>query len=303
MKIIELKKGNQRLAINQIGGGIVSYQIEGKDMIMSYEKSPEEKVGMMGDVLFPFPGRIKESKYEFDGKNYQLDGAFKKDGHSIHGFVTDKEWEVEERQENFVRLSYKITKEEYEKNGYPFSLKIEIRYSLGDKGIKVETNITNTGEEKAPFGLGFHPYFTAGTDRVDNISLKIDAKKLVEFDDNLFPTGKMIELSGQELDYNQEKNIGDKIIDNCFTELNYIDGICRTEISSKAGKNIIWQDEGFDYLQMYSADTIGEKFMRTGIALEPQTCTGFSFNKHEMGLKTLGPKESYKATWGVDIIA
>ncbi len=44
--------------------------------------------------------------------------------------------------------------------------------------MKVETKITNTGEEKAPFGLGFHPYFTVGTDKVDNITLKIDAKKI-----------------------------------------------------------------------------------------------------------------------------
>jgi len=303
MKIIELKSGDQRLALNQVGGGIISYKSGDKDLIMSYEDCEEDNEGMMGDVLFPFPGRVKDSKYEFNGKSYELDGAFKKDGHSIHGFVTDKEWAVEETTDNSVRLSYKITKKEYEKNGYPFSVKIEIVYSLDEKGMKVETKITNTGEEKAPFGLGFHPYFTAGTDKVDNISLKINAKKLVEFDDTLLPTGKMIELHGGELDYNQEKQIGDNIIDNCFTELGYNDGICKTEISAGETKNIIWQDEGFDFLQMYSADTIGDKFMRAGFAIEPQTCTGFAFNKHEMGLKTLGPNESYKAVWGVDIKA
>jgi len=301
MKIIELKKDNQRLATNQIGGGVISYQVDGKDLIMSYEDCEEDKEGMMGDVLFPFPGRVKESKYEFDGKNYELDGAFKKDGHSIHGFVTDKEWNLEGKKEDSVKLSYEITKEEYKKNGYPFSLRVEIKYSLNARGLKVASKITNTGEEKAPFGLGFHPYFTAGAKKVNDIYLKINAKKLVEFDDNLFPTGKMIELNGQELDYNQEKKIGNQVIDNCLTDLIYEKGICRTKISSNQEENIIWQDEGFDYLQMYSADTIGDKFMRAGFAIEPQTCTGFAFNKHEMGLKTINPSESYKANWGVDI--
>ncbi len=306
MKPIELKRGNQRLVINQVGGGLISYQVEKdgetKDMIVSYESCPEEKVGMMGDVLFPFPGRVKNSEYSFEGKEYKISGTKEIDGNALHGFVTDKEWKVVEKNDDSIKLSYEIKKEEYEKNGYPFSLKIQVKYSLSDNGLKVETEITNTGESKAPFGLGFHPYFTAGTDKADNISLKIDAKKLVEFDDNLFPTGKMVGLDGQELDYNQEKKIGEKTIDNCFTGLVYTNNISKTEISSKLAKLNIWQDKNFNYLQMYSADTIGDKFMRAGFAIEPQTCTGYALNKPEMGLKTIEPGESFKAVWGVDIV-
>lgn len=271
-----------------------------QDIIHGYSEI-EDKAGSMGEVLFPFPGRVENSRYQFGGKEYRLSDVKIKDGHAIHGFVRGVDWQVEKKTNlNEVVLSYKMTKAEYRAKGYPFSVKITINYSLGDNGLNCRAKVENIGQEPAPFGLGFHPYFTVGTDNINDMTIWIKAKKLVEFNSGLKPTGKFIDIDGNNLDFNPPKKIGTRIIDNCYSELEYTNSICQTELTDGKDRKItIWQDENFPYLQVYSADTIGDKHRRRGFAVEPQTCSGFAFNLPEMGLKVLQPGEVFMASWGI----
>jgi aldose 1-epimerase len=254
----------------------------------------------MGDVLFPFPGRVENSKYSFGGKEHELKNVRIKDGHAIHGFAKLIDWQVVEQSENQVASSCSLEKSDYEKNGYPFSLKLAVTYSLNENGLTVESKVENSGKEPAPFGLGFHPYFTVGGENIDSMNLTIKARKLVEFDEELKPTGRLIDVSEGELDFNAGKIIGNRIIDNCYTSLSYENGINQATISyGEDRKFIIWQDESFPYLQVYSADTIGDEHRRKGFAIEPQTCTGFAFNRPEMGLKIIKAGEVFVGKWGI----
>lgn len=309
-EIIELKSGNQRLTINQTGAGIMEYYLDiskgRQDIIYGYSAS-EENSAFMGCVLFPFPGRVENSQYQFEGKEYQLSGVKIKDGQAIHGFVRGVDWQVEKKTGSEAVLSYEMTKAEYQAKGYPFSVEITINYSLGNNGLTCRTKVENIGREAAPFGLGFHPYFTVGTDNINDMIIRIKAKQLVEFSFDLQPTGKLIDIDGNDLNFNQPGKIGSRIIDNCYTDLAFMShlvggtgGIAETVLSDGGDCEItIWQDENFPYLQVYSADTIGDKHRRKGFAVEPQTCTGFAFNLPKMGLKVLQPGEVFMASWGV----
>jgi len=314
MEPIILQFQDQTLTINPLGGGIMEYYTgqgnDRNDIIYGYNRA-DDKVGSMGDVLFPFPGRVKNSKYIFEGKEYKLKNVKIKDGHAIHGFAKMLEWQIEEQDQSSVRLSCTLIKEEYGENGFPFSLKLSLEYSLSETGLTCYARVENIGQEKAPFGLGFHPYFTVGTDQINDMQLKIKAEKIVEFDSGLKPTGKLLDVLGSDLDFNQAKKIGSRIIDNCYTELKSqnhvhlrgVHGLAETVISNGQDRTItIWQDESFPYLQVYSADTIGEKHARRGFAIEPQTCTGFAFNVEGMGLKTLNPGEVFSGNWGINRI-
>lgn len=275
----------------------------------------------MGDVLFPFPGRVEKSKYSFEGQDYKLSDVRVKGGHAIHGFAKIAEWEVEGQTESQVKLAFDIKEGEYTKKGYPFSIKLSVIYGLGEDGLTCRAIVENIGEKPAPFGLGFHPYFTVGTKVIDEMLVNINADKLVEFDKGLKPTGKLLSVAGSEVDFSQPVKIGMRVIDNCYTELDFEDGIGlpegepwlfrggrntdqvpihQTTLSNDSGdKVMIWQDRNFPYLQVYSADTIGEKHARRGFAVEPQTCTGFAFNVDGMGLLILQPEEVFKGSWGV----
>lgn len=301
-KEICLRYGEQRLSLNQLGGGIKEYYLEGKDgrrdLIYGYSNE-EEKTASMGDVLFPFPGRVENAEYEFKGEKYKLSGLRIKDGHANHGFAKWAEWEIEEKQENRAKLSFLLEKTEYAGKGYPFSLKITLTYSLGDEGMRCDARIENKGNETAPFGLGFHPYFTVGSENVDEMISNIRARKLVQFDENLKPSGEIVAVEG-DLDFNEPKKIGDLAIDNCFTDLEFKNGRVETKISNEKRESVIvWQDENFPYLQVFSADTLDEKHRRKGFAIEPQTCAGYAFNMPELGLRILEPKAAFEGSWGV----
>ncbi len=335
MEMITLKYQDQTSTINPLGGGIMEYYrlINGhrRDIIYGYDII-NDKVGSMGDVLFPFPGRVEKSKYSFEGQKYKLSGVRVKDGHAIHGFAKMAEWQVEGQTESQVKLSFTIKEAEYAKKGYPFSVKLSLVYELDSKGLTCRAIVENIGLKSTPFGLGFHPYFTVGTETIDDMLVKIDAEKLVESDKNLKPTGKLLPVSGSEVDFSEPAKIGRRIIDNCFTNLHLAhpegvldttgpdnqnldllrDGpglprggrdsfqIHQTTLSNDSGdKVVVWQDESFPYLQVYSADTIGEVHARRGFAVEPQTCTGFAFNVPNMGLKVLRPGEVFEGSWGI----
>jgi len=302
---IELQKNNQHLIIDQLGGGVAEYYIENKkireDIIYGYRDHQEKGASMMGDVLFPFPGRVKDGKYEFAGKNYRLSGVDTKDGQAIHGFAKNSVWEIIKKDQDRVTVEFYIRKDKYQKQGFPFSLKIQLDYQLISDGFSCQTLVENIGDSPAPFGLGFHPYFTLGGGNINSIKLKIKAKKLIEFDRNLIPTGKLIDLNKKnDLDFSYPKTIGEREIDNCYFDLYFNQGIATTEISNDRGRKIaIWQNRSFPYLQIYSADTIGERHARRGLAIEPQTCTGFAFNKPDFGLKILDPGKKFFGEWGV----
>lgn len=83
-------------------------------------------------ILFPFPNRIREGKFSFEGKDYQFDipapGA-----NSIHGLVLNRPWKVEEAEaddENGARLVSSIKCADFPDaiRQYPFPFNLEQRF-------------------------------------------------------------------------------------------------------------------------------------------------------------------------------
>src|SRR5690242_3535026 len=76
---------------------------ERADMVTSYT-GKQGKVGGQGDVLIPFPGRVRSGKYTFLGETYQLDLSDKEGPNAIHGFLRAKVWETVEQGPRNVRF-------------------------------------------------------------------------------------------------------------------------------------------------------------------------------------------------------
>lgn len=301
--MIELKYKDQRLVVDPLGGGIAEYYKESDgnrhDIVYGY-KNKEEQAGSMGDVLFPFPGRVENAEYDFNGQHYKLSGLRIKDGNAQHGFAKHAKWEVLNQTDHSVTIAFKMDESEYAEKGYPFSMNLRLEYYLNDEGLTCSATVENFGKTAAPFGLGFHPYFTLGNNNINDISMRIPAREFVEFDENLKPTGELLDMYDAPFTFLKKRAIDDEVIDNCFTEVVYEDGIAKTELSDNEGSSIvIWQDDNLPYIQVYSADTLDDKHKRKAIAIEAQTCCGYAFNMPEMGLKVLRPGERFEAKWGI----
>ena len=50
-----------------------------------------------GQVLIPWPNRLEDGGYEFDGRRYQLPLTEPEQHNAIHGLVRSERWAVGER--------------------------------------------------------------------------------------------------------------------------------------------------------------------------------------------------------------
>jgi aldose 1-epimerase len=303
---IMLSHGNQRAVVSTLGASLRRYFEVGSDgretdIAWGYSGA-DHKMGGQGDVLMPFPSRIKNARYTFEGQTHQLEVNDKAGNNAIHGFVRSVTWDAEQPNTAAVRFTTSLRKEEYAAKGYPFSLDLGLDYTLNDGGLTCGFSIKNVGDGAAPAGAGFHPYFVAGTGTVDELEALLPANRYLEFEPTLTPTGKLIPVDGTPLDFRQFRRVGETVIDNCYTDLIAdADGLVRSSIRNlSTGRTVtVWMEAIFPYLVIFTGDTIPEPGKRKALAIEPMTCATDAFNHPEWGLKVLAPGESFGGTWGV----
>ena len=165
-------------------------------------------------MLIPWPNRIEDGAYEFDGRQHQLALDELEARNAIHGLVRWAGWSVGEREQSRVVIEHVL----HPQPGYPFRLRLAIEYALSDDGLSVATTATNVGPDPCPYGCGSHPYLTLGTPTVDSLVLTAPARAVLTSDERGLPTGRTA-VAGTEYDFTQPRAIGATRLDNCFTDL------------------------------------------------------------------------------------
>ena len=232
--------------------------------------------------LSPFVCRIPGGKYELDGEQFEFDKKFI-DGSAIHGLLYDKPFNVlnvfADDQQASVTLRYHYKRED---PGYPFEYVCEVRYTLhpGNR-LLVETTLLNLDDEDIPLADGWHPYFTLGGS-VDDYELQFTSNSMLEFNEQLIPTGKYI----PETAFISPASMGGRKLDNCFM-LQFQEGSpCCILRNPKNGLTLSFHtDTGYSYLQIYTPDH------RKSIAIENLSGAPDCFN-NGMGLMLLPPRRS-----------
>ncbi|WP_037320773.1 aldose 1-epimerase family protein [Salegentibacter sp. Hel_I_6] len=101
--------------------------------------------------LFPVIGVLKEGKYIFEGKEYEM---------PKHGFVRhDENIQLKEKTEN--SLVFELNSSEESLEIYPFKFRFEISFILNKKTVEVKHKLFNLDEKPLYFSLGGHPAFNA----------------------------------------------------------------------------------------------------------------------------------------------
>ena len=88
---IELARGEQRVVVVELGGGLRSYEVAGRALLDGFPPGERPTSGR-GQVLAPWPNRIQDGSYEFDGKPMQLPLTEPEHGNAIHGLVRWATW-------------------------------------------------------------------------------------------------------------------------------------------------------------------------------------------------------------------
>ena len=264
------------------GANIESFIVKNKQVITNLSPLSYKKV-YASSVLFPFANRIKDGKYHFFGDNYTLDCNEIEANNALHGLIYNKRFTVLEKKMNFkyslVSLCYE---EKSPPTGFPFCYKINLQYKITIASLELEVKITNTGRQKFPFTLGWHPYFH--TDNISKSLLRFQSEEKLESDHRNITTAikalktpNPLSLHALALDDAFVLN-GNRVV---FETPTYT-----AELISSANSN---------YLQLYTPHGI------QAIAIEPMTGVSDSFN-NKIGLKELNPRENYKIKWSLNIL-
>jgi aldose 1-epimerase len=291
---IVLEAEDQRVVLDQVGGGIRSYSARGREVIDGYPAGEPSTSGR-GQVLIPWPNRIEDGSYEFEGRRHQLDLTEPENGNAIHGLVRWEPWTLAEREPDRVVMEHELSAPQ----GYPFTLQVRIEYVLALDGLTVRTTPTNVGESACPYGEGFHPYFTVGTETVDSVILHVPAETVIGADERGLPLDPA-PVEGTDYDFRRPREVGATRFDHAFTDLvRDVDGLARVALGGfHPGSGLeVWVDEAYGYLQLFSGDPLPD-VNRRSLAVEPMTCPANAFRTGE-GLIRLEPGTSCMSAWGI----
>ena len=293
-KQITIVTKDQQAVVVEVGGGLRSYSVGGHKLLDGYDADEMSSSGR-GQVLIPWPNRLQDGSYEFNGSRYQLPLNEPEHRNAIHGLVRWNAWTATEREPHRVVMEHIL----YPQPGYPFLLRISIDYALSDSGLQVRTTATNLGTQSCPYGSGAHPYLTLGTETIDGLILHAPGRTVLRSDERGLPIRREA-VEGTEYDFRQPKRIGSIKLDHPFTDLDRgADGLARVELrdSDRDTKVSLWVDQSYPYLMLFSGDPL-PNVRRRSLAVEPMTCPPNAFRTGD-ALIRLEPGTSFMGTWGI----
>jgi galactose mutarotase-like enzyme len=274
---------DQRAVITEVGATLREYWSGGRPILDGFAVS-EMCSGGRGQLLMPWPNRIRDGAYEFGGRRLQLPLSEPERQNASHGLVRWASWLPVEHTQERLHLSYTLRPQP----GYPFLLQLAADYSLGPGGLRTIWSAHNLGDEPAPFGAGTHPYLRPRAELIDGAELRIPAGTYLEVDDRLIPTGRRLPVDGTPYDFRAARRVGEAAFDICFADF--------TEPALEFdGLRLAW-DGNHSFLQVYSGDGLAPERRRHGLATEPMSCAANAFNSGE-GLAVLPPGAYRSGSW------
>ncbi|GAA2856094.1 aldose 1-epimerase family protein [Streptosporangium fragile] len=252
-----------------------------------------------GTLLAPWPNRIAGAAYTFEGETHRLPVNEPERGNALHGLVAEVEWRATERPEaagdgepGSVRLAHTIAPSP----GYPFTLDLQVLYSLTPDGLTTTLTAENVGDRPAPYGCGPHPWLLPGD--VGDYELHLPATKVLLVDDRLLPSS-LEDVSGTPYDFTSPRAIGATAVDHAFTGLlPGADGLARVRVTGPdGGVEVRWDPASLPWVQVCT----GSALAHSGLAVEPMTCPPDAFNSGT-GLIVLQPGEKVESSWTISAV-
>lgn len=292
-----LTAGGYDAVVTESGGALRLLHHEGRALLDGFAEDATASAGR-GQLLMPWPNRIRDGRYSFAGEDLQLPITEPARQHASHGLARWVAWTVQEHTPRSVVLHYRLMAQ----TGYPWTLDLQVVYDLSADGLTVTQTATNTGPTPAPYACGAHPYLQVGGGPLDSWELTLPARTRALVDDRLIPVGTE-PVAGTPYDFTAPRPIGDLVLDDAFTDLERDEtGEATVLLHDPAeGRTVaLWVGPEVRWLQLFTGHGTGAA--RRSLAVEPMTANADAFNSG-IDLLVLGPAGSgtdeVSVTWGI----
>lgn len=268
--------GARAEAVPAWGGSVLALEIGGQPVL---EPAPFDEIARKPTsygipILFPFPNRIRDGRFSFEGRELKLDPP-------RHGLVRDKPWRVRDsgaiETETWVTL--RIDARDHAEAilaQFPFPFELDVTYRLRARALEIEVVARNVGGRAMPAGFGIHPYFHAPVDG----TVSVPAGELWELSDSL-PTGRIVVVDDRR-DLRQPRAIAGLALDDLYTGVaSAADGLAHGVILDPgAGRRTVieFDPRPLPEVVVYTPPS------RRAICIEPQSCPTDAFNLAARGI-------------------
>ena len=168
--VISAKDGTRAVILPEKGATVVSFCHQEVEFLYKDEANlnSTERPRCGIPFLFPIFGRLKDSHYLWDGKEYHMD---------IHGFAHTSRWEVQEHLEDSLVLV--LDANEQTLSQYPFRFRVTLTFRVENGTLTIAQRYENLDSVPLPYNYGFHPYFR--TEKPENILVETTADTFFDF--------------------------------------------------------------------------------------------------------------------------
>jgi aldose 1-epimerase len=304
-----LRSGAYEAVIASVGASLRVLRQDGRDLVVPFD-ADEVRPDYRGATLAPWPNRIVSGRYAFAGEEYLTALTEPEREQALHGLAAWLDYEAVDVQPHAVTLSATIQPQ----TGYPWRVRVETTYELGDGGLTQTVRATNGSAAAAPFGTGPHPYLIAGPAPLDEWTLALPAASVLEVTPDRLSPVALHPVETHEpgrFDRRAPRPLGDVQIDHAFTDLTS-DAAGRAHLTvtdpSGVGVEVEWGAE-CGWVQLYTGDKPegpANPEHRRGLAVEPMTSAPDAFNADrypfDTGLVVLEPGVAFAASWRIGAI-
>src|SRR4029077_3089148 len=172
-----LRRGAETARIGQVAAVLREFSVGGVHFTETWDDASVPPMGC-GIVLVPWPNRIKDAKWTYQGGQQLLDITDLSLGHATHALLRNTAYDVADQQDGSLTLRATVCPQ----HGYPFSLDTFVTYALVDDGLSVTHRLVNVGSAAAPFGVGTHPYLRVGDHPVSDLVITLSGTQFARVD-------------------------------------------------------------------------------------------------------------------------
>ncbi len=292
---IELRAGEATARIlPAMGFNLYSWTAHGRQIMMTPVDILERGCKYGTPLLFPTPNRVVDGVYQWGGKTYRQ--TKRGETKLIHGLVNDEAFAFTcgaDGGSAHATGTLDVVPGTAVYEAFPFPCSLHVRYDLTQESLLLTYHVANTGDEDLPFGFAIHPFYNKDPDpaRIVITHPLTRAYEAVE----AFPTGKMIDVSGQAADFTAGRTVANAFIDQVY------DGM-----DSQGAVSVDYLDWGWRQTFRASND-LGRLVIYTPphrpcFCVENQSCSTNAHNLHANGLAdiahliVLPPKRTHTGT-------
>ncbi len=279
VEVFTLAGGTARAQIvPQWGANCFVFESQGQAILepVAWEDFAKKPTSYGIPLLFPFPNRIRNQEFTFQGRAYRVDVA-------QHGFVRQRAWRVTDNgatDDAGAWLTCEFSAEDYAGEiltQFPFPFRAVLTYRLQGGRLTLDFTATNTGTSDMPAGFGIHPYFCWP----EHSRIQIPAQRRWELTNSL-PTGRRVELEA-DYDLRQLTDTGGLQLDDIYTDATPdADGLTRCHLTDEdAGTAIVveFSASNLPHIVVYTAPA-----PRRALCIEPMSCPTDAFNLQARGI-------------------